>query len=135
VPGGGVKSTQIDWAKEGTVVRKHPTKCAVSVLRQLAFTVLALGMLGGCGSDDLDLGETETRVSPTTGWKEVNYCGPDDVCEPCDGDSECRQESECCGKGLYCFSRREENILFCLAGCTVPTPPPCRCQDHRCRFE
>lgn len=69
------------------------------------------------------------------GWDEVDYCGPDEVCEPCEKDSDCTVALSCCGKTMFCYNRDEDQFAVCQLGCYEPDPPPCRCSKGRCRFK
>jgi len=69
------------------------------------------------------------------GWDEVDYCGPDEVCEPCASDDDCVVTLTCCGKEMLCYSRDEDEFAICQLGCFEPDPPPCVCVEGRCRFD
>jgi hypothetical protein len=69
------------------------------------------------------------------GWDEEDYCGPDGVCEPCASDSDCRVTLSCCGETMMCYSRHEDEFSICQLACYEPDPPPCRCEQGRCRFQ
>ena len=70
----------------------------------------------------------------TLGWDEVDYCGPDEVCESCGDDSDCTVTLTCCGETMFCYSKNEDTFSICQLGCFEPDPPPCRCVEGRCRF-
>lgn len=69
------------------------------------------------------------------GWDEVDFCGPDDVCESCASDADCTVTMSCCGDTMFCYSKNEDDFSICQLGCIKPDPPPCLCVDGRCRFK
>ena len=67
------------------------------------------------------------------GWDEVDYC-PEDGCTACDSDDDCVSGTSCCSETMYCL-HRDDGFAVCDLGCREPDPPPCACDDGRCRFE
>lgn len=67
------------------------------------------------------------------GWEEVDHCGSAG-CTPCESDSDCVTAASCCAEAVYC-SHRADAPLVCQLGCEEPEPPPCGCDQGRCRFE
>jgi hypothetical protein len=67
------------------------------------------------------------------GWEEKDACGPNG-CTRCSRDEDCVAGSSCCAHTLYC-SHRDDAAAVCQLGCIEPDPPPCSCQNGRCRFE